>query len=231
MKYIISLLAGIIAGVLLFVIGLAYNPFVNSSTLSPLATTDARTLTYTFSAVPTDSVVFTNDGESRTPTYPEKVQQLWEAPISQTTAMATVLNDSRNQAAGFGIKFSSVSEQTRLFEGKALVDSVWFVYLPGRGTLFIEQTENYWAYLRDIVLPAYRSSSGTWKGIWTGVITAGPGELSMARVIGGSGEFEGMTMHGVESLSVRTWRDTSGLLAAEGQLTIELPENYAGNRQ
>ena len=72
--------------------------------------------------------------------------------------------------------------------------------------MYIEQTENYWDYLREIVLPGYRSSANTWKGAWIGNMTSGPGALSTAKVTGGSGEFAGMDMLGVESLSVRAWR-------------------------
>ena len=117
----------------------------------------------------------------------------------------------------------SASESTRLFEGKALVNSIWYVYLPGRGSFFVEQTENYWGYLREIVFPAYRNSANTWKGTWLGNVTAGPGALGTARVVGGSGEFDGLEMLGVESLSVRAWRVDGGPVAAEGQLIIELP--------
>jgi hypothetical protein len=176
-----------------------------------------------YSAVASDAIMVTNDGESRIDPIPEKVQQLWEAPIRQTSTMATVLRDARNQVAGLGIKVSSAAESTRLLNGKVLVDSIWYVYLPGRGSFFVEQSENYWYYLRDIVLPAYRSSGGTWKGKWMGNITAGPGALGTARVVGGSGEFVGMEMLGVETLSVSAWRVEDGPLAAEGQLIIELP--------
>jgi len=222
-KYVVVLMLGILTGAAFFAMGLAYNPFIGKSALSPLAVTDLQTVTLAYSAVPAESVMFTNDGASRIFPHPEKVQQLWEAPIRQTNTMATVLRDSRNQVAGLGIKIASAAESTRLFEGKALVNSIWYVYLPGRGSFFVDQTENYWDYLRDIVLPAYRSSAGTWKGIWTGNITAGPGALGTARVVGGSGEFDGLEMLGVESLSVRTWRVAGGPVAAEGQLTIELP--------
>jgi hypothetical protein len=223
MKYIIVLLVGLLTGAALFVLGLAYNPFIGKQTLSPLAVTNSQTVTLSYSAVAAEAVMFTNDGESRISPYPEKVQQLWEAPIRQTTAMATVLRDGRNQVAGLGIKVASAAESTRLFEGKALVNSIWYVYLPGRGSFFVEQSENYWDYLRDIVLPAYRNSANTWKGTWTGNVTAGPGALGTARVVGGRGEFDGLEMLGVESLSVRAWRVEGGAIAAEGRLTIELP--------
>jgi hypothetical protein len=223
MKYIIVLLVGLLTGAALFVLGLAYNPFIGRHTLSPLAVTDLQTVTLSYSAVAAEAVMFTNNGESRISPYPEKVQQLWEAPIRQTTAMVTVLRDARSQVAGLGIKVASAAESTRLFEGKALVNSIWYVYLPGRGSFFVEQSENYWDYLRDIVLPAYRNSANTWKGTWMGNVTVGPGALGTARVVGGPGEFDGLEMLGVESLSVRAWRVEGGPIAAEGQLTIELP--------
>ncbi len=223
MKYLIALIIGILTGAALLGVGLAYNPFISKHGLSPLAVTDLPTVTLTYSGVASDGIVFTNDGESRIKPYPEKVLQLWEAPIRQTSASVKVLRDGRNQVAGLGIKVSSLSEATRLFAGRALIDSVWYVYLPGRGSMFIEQTENYWDYLRDIVIPGYRSSANTWTGTWLGNVTAGPGALDTAKVTGGSGEFAGMDMLGVESLSVRAWRVDGGPLAAEGQLLIELP--------
>ena len=227
MKYLIALIIGMLTGVAVFAAGVAYNPFISKQGLSPLAVTDLQTMTLTYSGVASDGIVFTNDGESRISPYPEKVLQLWEASIRQTSASVKVLRDGRGQVAGLGIKMSSLSEATRLFAGKAIVDSVWYVYLPGRGGMFIEQTENYWDYLRGIVLPAYRSSANTWQGSWLGNLTAGPGALGTAKVTGSSGEFSGLEMLAVESLTVRTWRAAGGPLAAEGQLLIELPPETA----
>jgi len=223
MKYIVVLLLGLLTGVALFAVGLTYNPFVGKRALSPLAVTDSQTVMLSYSAVAADAIMYTNDGESRIDPLPEKVQQLWEAPIRQSSAMVTVLRDGRSHVAGVGVKVSSAAESTHLLKGKALLDSIWYVYLPGQGSFFVEQSENYWDYLRDIVIPAYRHSGDTWKGTWMGNITDGPGTLGMARVVGGSGEFAGMEMLGVETLSVGAWRVEDGPLAAEGQLIIELP--------
>lgn len=223
MKYLIALIVGIMTGVIVFAAGVAFNPFISKQSLSPLAVTDSQTVTLTYSGVATDGIVFTNNGESPISPYPEKILQLWEASIRQTSASVKELRDGRGQVAGIGIKMSSLSEATRLFAGKAIVDSVWYVYLPGRGGLFIEQTENYWDYLRGIVFPAYRSSANTWQGNWLGNLTAGPGALGTAKVTGSSGEFSGLEMLAVESLIVHAWRAVGGPLAAEGQLLIELP--------
>jgi hypothetical protein len=224
MKYLIALLLGIATGAVLFAAVLIYNPFIGKSGLSPLEVSDSRTMSLAYSAVASESIVYTNDGESTIEPYPENVLQLWEATIRQSSAMATVLRDGRNQTVGLGIKLSSLSEQTRLLSGKALVDSVWYVYLPGRGAFFLEQTENYWDYLRSVVLPAYRSSANAWKGSWLGNVTAGPGALGTAKVTGSSGEFEGMDMLAVESISVKAWRVEGGPVAAEGRLLLELPD-------
>ncbi len=223
MKYILSLLLGLATGAALFAVALAYNPLFGKQGLSPLAVTDSQTVTLGYPLVASEAIVFTNDGESRIKPHPEKVLQLWEAPIRQTAAAAVVLWDSRSRTAGLGIKFASASEDTRLLEGQAIVNSIWYLYLPGRGSLFIDQSENYWQYLRDIVIPAYRSSSDTWKGQWLGNITNGPGILGTSRVTGGSGEFQGLSMLGVESRAIRAWRSDRGVIAGEGQLVIELP--------
>ncbi len=223
MKYLLSLLVGMLVGVAAFLALLIYNPLTKHNNLSPLSVSDNDLISLSYSAVATDALLYTNDGESRVAPYPAKVLQLWEPPIQHTDAMATVLTDSRNQLAGIGIKISSDSERTSLLNGLALVDSVWHIYLPGRGSLFVEQSENYWDYLRAIVIPAQWSSSDSWRGIWTGNITAGPGALGTARVVGGSGAFASLETDGVESLAAKAYTVSAGPVAVSGELVIELP--------
>lgn len=223
MKYIIALVLGLVAGAFLFGAGLVYNPFSGERALSPLSVTSAQTIALAYSGVATDSIVSTNDGESSTRPYPENVMKLWEAPIRKSWALATVMRNARDEAVGYGVKFSSLSEDTHVLAGQALVDSVWYVYLPGRGGLFIQQSENYWDYFREVMLPAYRRSAGIWKGAWLGNMTSGPGALGTARVSGSSGEFTDLEASAVESMSVEVWRVNGGPIAAEGRILIEFP--------
>lgn len=227
MKYLVSLLAGLILGVSLFAAFLVFNPFLTDRRLSPLSVSDAEVMSLTYNSVPGESIVFTNDGESREQPHPDKVLQLWEAPIRLTSMMALVMRDARGQVAGIGVKFSSRSERTRLLSGDALVDSAWYIYLPGRGSLFVEQSENYWPFLRDVAFPAWRSSANNWKGSWLGDMTAGPGALGTARVTGGAGDLRGLDTQGVESLSARAYSSDAGLVSAEGRILIELPSIVA----
>ena len=142
--------------------------------------------------------------------------------------MATTLFDSRGQLAGLGVKFSSRSERTSILDGEALVDSVWHIYLPGRGSLVVAQTENYWDYIREIVVPARWSSGDNWRGTWRGNITAGPNALGTAQVFGGSGEFDGIVTEAVEALTAKAYSVERGPVAMQGELAIEIPREDAG---
>lgn len=227
MKHLIGLVLGLAVGGLCALAFLYYNPLTSQDSLSPLSVSSEAQFSLVYSAVAEDSIVYTNHGESRTQPYPVKVLQLWEAPIRQTDVLVTMLRDSRNLPAGIGIKFSSLSERTRLLNGEALIDSVWHVYLPGRGTLMIEQSENYWSYLREIVIPAHWSSGDSWRGNWRGMITNGPGALGTAQVYGGSGAFAGIDLEAIETLTAEAWSKTEGAVAVEGQILVEMPTGSA----
>jgi len=78
----------------------------------------------------------------------------WELAIIDTRIFVTTLRSARGEVVGIGFKISSDSEQTSLINANAEVNSVWHVYLPGQGTFLIDQSENYWSYIHDIVIPA-----------------------------------------------------------------------------
>lgn len=225
MKYAIALILGLLTGAVVAIAVVYYNPFTTQSSLSPLSVSERQQITLNYSAVATDSILFTNDGESRVHPHPVKVLQLWEAPIRLTETMVTVLTDSRNEPVGIGIKFSSQSERTRLLNGEALVDSTWYIYMPGQGSMLIEQSENYWTFLREIVVPAHWSSGDSWRGNWHGMMTNGPGALGTAYVYGGSGAFEGFEAEAIETLTARAYDTEIGPVAIDGQLTIEYPSD------
>ena len=227
-KYVIALIAGILVGIAAFLALVYFNPLTSRHDLSPLAVSSDEMMVLKYSGVAADSLIYTNDGESQVAPYPARVLQLWEAPIRHTVVRAVVLADAQNEPVGLGIKISSESEQTSILKGQALVDSVWHLYLPGRGSMFIEEQENYWSYLRDIVVPARWSSSDSWRGIWQGNTTSGPGALGLARVVGGSGEFAGLQSAAVESLYARAYSVEHGPVALDGELTIETARFEAG---
>ena len=210
-------------GAALFVLGLYYNPFVGNPSVSPLAVSDFDLIDLSFSLVASESIVFTNDGGSHVKPHPAKVQQLWEPTVNKTRGFVTILADSRGEPAGIGVKFSSDSEETALIDGEALVHSVWHIYLPERGTFFVDQTENFWPYLHDIVIPARLSSGDNWRGSWHGIMSTGPGALGTARVTGNTGVLTGIEGEAVESISARAYSAITGPVGMTGNLTIALP--------
>jgi len=224
MKYLVSLVIGILVGAMLFVLGLYYNPLTSQEAVSPLAVTTRQVIDLSFSAVPQEGILYTDDGESIASPYPDRVAKLLEPAVDDTRIWVTEFQDGGGDATGIGIKFSSESEQTRLFNGEALTNSVWHVYLPGQGTLLIDQTENNWAYYREVVIPARISSGNNWRGAFHGVMTNGPSALGTARVTGGSGLFEGLESESVESLTARSFSAIQGPVSMSGSLTIVVPE-------
>ncbi len=224
MKYVLSLLLGMLVGAVIASALLVYNPLAGNRNLTPLAVSDQTLMQFNYSGVAEASIAYTNDGESTTKPYPAKVLQLWEAPVRRTDAMMTVLSDARGRMVGLGIKYMSDSEKSNVLNGDAIVDSVWHIVVPGRGTLFVEQTENYWGFLRDVVLPAHLSSADSWKGNWNGNMTAGPGALGTAKVTGGSGEFAGRTAEAVESRTAKAYSTRQGAVAMDGRIMIELTQ-------
>lgn len=224
MKYVLSLLAGIAIGVAVFMVGLYHNPFRGQPAVSPLAVTDQRIIELSFSGVPGDALLYTDHGESWVEPHPDRVAELWEPAVAETRLTVTMLDDARGKVAGLGIKFLTASEATNVINGEVLTDSIWHVYLPGQGTFMIDQTENYWTYIRDVVVPARWSSGDNWRGSFHGILTSGPGSLGTARVSGGSGLFANLSSEAVESVTAKAYSANTGPVSMTRSLAIALPQ-------
>lgn len=229
MKYVISLFVGAALGVLLFSLILYYNPFAAQPAISPLSVTQDRVISLSYSAVANEAILYTDDGDSIVAPHPDRVADLWELSIIDTRIFVTKLRNARGEVTGIGFKFSSDSEQTSLVNAEAEVNSVWHVYLPGQGTFLIDQTENYWSYIHDIVIPARWSSGDNWKGSFHSIMTSGPGALGIARVTGGSGDFTGQISEAVESLSATAYSALNGPVSMSGNLTVIAPTATANS--
>lgn len=223
MKYLAALIGGIATGAFVAVLFVFYNPFAIHGGLSPFAVSDRSQLSLSYSAVPDHAILLTNSGEEVVEPRPERVAQLWEAPIRQTTATVTLIRNARQEPVGLGIKYSSKSERTNILNGELLVDSVWHIFIPEQGSLLLAQTENYWDYVRSIVVPAKLAGGDSWKGKWRGAMTTGPGPLGTARVHGGSGRFRGLEAEGIETIIAEAYSAEHGPVAMDGRITIEFP--------
>lgn len=224
MKYLVALLLGLLVGVGGALAGVYYNPFGARVSVSPLAVSQDRQLNLGFSAVPSEGVLYTNNGEEGAAPFPEKTMELWEPTIRSTRVAVVELYNGRGLPVGLGVKFSSDSEATDVLNAKALVDSAWHIYLPEQGSLFVGQQENYWSYLRDIVTKTRWGSDKDWRGAWSSVMTAGPNATGTGNVVGGSGDFAELRSEAIETLSAQAYSAERGPVAMDGNLTINLPE-------
>lgn len=224
MKYFLAMLLGLAVGAGAGAALIVHNPLAGDSPVSPLDGGAERLMELTYPAAPNEAILLTNNGTSAVRPQPAKVLQLWEDTVRKTRVRILPLHDAGGELAGFGIKYSSDSEASNLFRGEALVDSVWHIVLPGQGTLFVAQTENYWHYLRDVVLPSYLSGAKSWKGNWSGLTTVGPGVSGIAKVTGGAGRFADIDGEAVESHDARAFSRQLGPVSMDGRLAIELSD-------
>lgn len=227
MKYIVALVIGMATGVAMVVALLYANPFAAAPAVSPLAVTDEPTLTLLYDAEPGATIFHSSTSNGSSRLQPAGAAELWENTLADSWIDVVELSNSRGQFAGIGIKFTTQSERTRLINAEALVDSAWHIYLPGRGSLLASQTENYWSYLRDIVVKARLDGAGNWRGAWNGIMTVGPNSIGTGRVTGTGGEFSGRAGEIVESLNAQAYSSQQGPVAMQGSLTIALPEAAA----
>lgn len=223
MKYMLALLGGILAGVVLFGLLLYVNPFAKAPGVSPLAVSQSSMLELTFSAVPDDTVATIYSSKARPDSHPVRVEDLWDPALANTKVTVTALRSSRGQPRAIGVKFSSLAKEAGLLQAKVPVNSNWHMWMLNDGGLFIDQTENLWFLLRDVIVPAYLGSEGAWRGTWYGIETIGPGALGTGRVTGGSGKLNGVQGEAVESAIVRAYQADRGPVAMDVNLTLSLP--------
>ena len=73
MKYLVSLVIGMLLGATLFAAGMYYNPFAERQAVSPLAMSNDEHLDFTYTAVPGETILYTDNGESIISTHPDRV--------------------------------------------------------------------------------------------------------------------------------------------------------------
>jgi len=222
MKYLLTLLAGVITGAAILALLLYVNPFVDSKTIPPIAVTGSGEFELSYSATPMASIAWVDNGESSVRPRPPLVQELRDPTIDQTLLIVTLLQTSRGEPAGFGVKFLSPAEEAGLIKGVYPMQSVWHVWLLERGGLMIDQTENHYSLLRDVVLQAHLDSGDNWRGSWFGIMTDGPNQFGTARVNGGSGSLAGAEGKAIEVLTTRAYSAESGPASADGRITVAL---------
>ncbi len=199
MKYLWTLLAGFLVGVMLALTGLYFNPM--TETPGPLPASDDRTFTY---ASPlTSELVFAHGSRSRLPSYPSGVADLWEDTINQSALSVVVLRGTDGTAA-IASRVSYPSEETDLLRSGVLLTDDWVVSFPGQGSLFINAHSNWWPFLKETLIPVWYFGR-PWQGPSEYAPTVGPAHGVWALVAGATGQFTGLKGTAAERYAVQAF--------------------------
>lgn len=227
MKYAIALVAGLVVGVLLVLTALYYNPLARENIRVPLTAEPGESVEVFYRSGNGDTVLRTNHEDRLQPRVPEDIIELWEPALDHTAVWLTVLRDVDGVPVGVGVRMSALSEATRPLTGELLLDSVWNVHLPGRGSLFVASVDNLWPLARAVVLPAWRGDQRSWRGNFSGDLTVGPGATHVASMLGGGGAFSGVEGEARESLSIGAFSFREGMSDMSGSLLMAVTERTA----
>jgi hypothetical protein len=145
-----------------------------------------------FLQIPGSIVAATQGGAFPFVPYPAGMPLLDEPRLGSGLAIITKILDRDGRVIGFATELETVSPQSSLLLGRIMTDTYWSLILPGRGSVHLYQTEDNWKLVKIVALPAVISGDA-WSGSWTNVNTLGPLANGRGRIIGGSGEFRGIT--------------------------------------
>lgn len=145
---------------------------------------------------------------------PAGTDRLTEPNVRDGLAMIALIRDSRNRPVGFSTELEAGHEDSRLIHGRIMTHTSWTLIIPGRGALFLYQTEDNWILFKRFVLPALLWGRH-WQGSWKNLNTLGPSLSGYGEIIGGTGSFKGAKGHFVEYAELRKFsldRDFVGKL-------------------
>jgi hypothetical protein len=145
-----------------------------------------------FLDVPGHEVALTHGGIVPMTRFPAGIPPLREPNIRLGLGLVTKLRDVTDEVVGFATELEAASPETSIADARILTDTFWTVVVPGRGALFLHETEDNWDLLTRIALPALLLRR-EWTGNWTNVNTVGPRPDGRGLVVGGTGEFAGAT--------------------------------------
>ena len=188
----------------------------------PLVTTGTDGLVHEtlYFHAPDDGIAATHDGRKPIRVFPDGIAALDDKALASAFVLVAKARNRDGEIVGFASEMEDVAPETDILRGRMVMRSTWTVELPGRGTLFCDQVEDASEFARKVVMPAFLLGR-IWDAPWTFVTTVGPGPQGRGVIVGGTGEFEGVTGHCVEVTHLRRFTPQG-----EMTLTMELQLAY-----
>ncbi len=168
-----------------------------------------------------DNILATHGGAFPFKSFPPGIGSLGNGQTPNTFALLTKFrNRPDGDVVAFGTELEIAHPGSSFLQGKLMTHTLWSIVVPGRGAVHLYQTENNWRLFKRIMLPMLLSGKA-FDGEFAGVNTLGPLDGYRGLVVGGTGDFAGMTGAFIEIGTLRH-------LTAEGEMggLMELRLNY-----
>jgi hypothetical protein len=146
--------------------------------------------------------------------------RLTEPALRNSFVLGAKLKDADGQTIGLATELEYLLPDSDIPAGRLRNQSVWTLYAPGRETIVFDETENQDEFATNVVKPVLETGV-PWSGDITFTTTV-PGSGS---IIGGSGEFAGVTGTAIELAHIRRLDPAARVMEAttELQLRYRLP--------
>ncbi|WBX85200.1 hypothetical protein [Sphingosinicella microcystinivorans] len=156
------------------------------------------------------------------PNRPAGTPPLIEPNVRMGLALITRIRDADNRVVGFATELEAAHEDSSFLRGRLMTHTTWTVVLPGRGVLFLYQTEDNWTLVTRYLLPGLLKGR-PWHGRWLHLNTLGPSPQGYGEVIAGTGAFAGRKGRFVEVAELRAFQADT---VFEGVMDLLVARNH-----
>ena len=221
MRYVASLLGGLIVGVGSALALIYFNPLTLSQ--SEPSSDPEWVLEYKLAA---DNIwLSTHNNRPQIPIVPKTAPLLWEDGIRGSWLAAMPLAAGSGTTTAAGTRISIPSPRTEFVSSGLLVEDHWLISVPDSGTFYVHAVNNQWPLVRDtIVRVGLLGREFTGPGNYDS--TRGPGDDG-ALVVGMTGQYKSTHGKAHDRLSLQTYDGSLG--AVSGQLLIALTDDNNNN--
>lgn len=212
MKYVLSLIFGLVLGVVTAAALILFNPLTLGQSKPPAGSD--RVFGYSMAAK--DSWLSTHGDRLEIPIVPAGAPLLFEEGIRGSWIASMPLSAKAGSLPAAGTRISVPSARSEFLKAGLLVDDYWLISVPESGTLLMRAENNFWPLLRDTVVWVDLLKQ-SFKGSGRYEPTIGPANAG-AEVIGMTGEFTDFRGVGHDRLALDHYAGSLG--AVTGQLMI-----------
>jgi hypothetical protein len=195
--------------------------FLIAAALLPWGTAsgaDSERVESFFIQLPIDGIALTHSGDMVLGAGPPGIALLTEERVRNGLALLVKIRDGNDEVVGFASELETFPEGKDVLREDVIWDTDWTLMIPGRGSLYLRQQEHSRGLGPKIIVPV-RESGVPWRGEWKTTTTTGPRADGHGVIVGGAGEFEGVTGRFLELITL-TGYEPQGVMIGRVELRL-----------